>query len=50
MFCKMLFERICCRDLKNVVLVEYGIKLGSDKVAHLVSSYSSFEVDIDDNF
>ena len=46
----MSFERTCCRDLKNVVLVEYGIKLGSEKGAHLVSSSSSFEGDIDDNF
>ena len=45
----MLFERICCRDLKNVVLVEYVIKLGGEKGAHLVSSSSSFGGDIDDN-
>ena len=45
----MLFERICCRDLKNVVVVQDGIKLGGEKGIYLVSSYSYFECDIDDN-
>ena len=33
--------------LKNVVVVEDGIKLGGEKGAELVYSYSSFEGDID---
>ena len=49
-FCKILFESICCRVLKNVVVVEDGLKLGGEKVADIVSSYFSFEGDIDDNF
>ena len=50
MFCGMLLGRICCRDLKNVVVVEDGIKLGGEKIEDLVSSYSSFGGDIVDNF
>ena len=50
MFCRMLLGRICCKDLKNVVVVEYGIKLGGEKGVELVSSYSYFEDTIDGNF
>ena len=46
----MLPWRICYRVLNYVVVVEYGLKLGGEKVADIVSSYFSFEGDIDDNF
>ena len=45
----MLFGGICCRDLKNVVVVEYGLKLGGDKGSDLMYLYSSFEGSVDDN-
>ena len=46
----MLLGSIFCRDLKNVVVVEGGLKLEVDKGAELVSSYSCFECDINDKF
>ena len=35
---------------ENVVVVEYGIKLGGEKGEELVFSESYFKCDIDDNF
>ena len=46
----MLLVRIFCRDLKNTVVFEDGIKLGGEKGSKLVSSYNYFEGDIDDKF
>ena len=37
----MLFGRICCRDLKNVAVVDYVINLEGEEVADMVSSDSS---------
>ena len=48
MSCIMLLVIICCRVMKNVVVVEYGINLGGETVSELVSSDSSFEGCIDD--
>ena len=45
----MFFGRICCRALKNVAVIEDGIKLRGEEVADLVSSDSYFEGDIDGN-
>ena len=42
----MMFGRICCRDLKNVVVVEDGIKLGGDDGADMVSLGTSFKVNL----
>ena len=36
--------------MKNIVVVDYGIKLGGEKGAELVSSDSYFGGYIDDNF
>ena len=47
---RMLFGRICCRALKNIVVVEDRLKIGDEKESELVSSDSSFEVDTDDKF
>ena len=46
-FCRILPGRICCRVLKNLVVVEDELKLGYEKGAELVSSDSYFEGDID---
>ena len=46
----MFFGRMCCRDMKNVVVVEDGIKLWGNKVAAFVSSDISFERCIGDSF
>ena len=48
LFGRMLPWRICYRVLNYVVVVEYGLKLGGEKVADIVSSCSLFESDIDD--
>ena len=45
----MFFGKIRCRALKNVAVVEDGLKLRGEEVADLVSSDSYFEGDIDDN-
>ena len=37
LFCRILLGRICCRVMKNVVIVEYGIKLGGENVEYFVS-------------
>ena len=37
LFCRMLLGRICCRVMKNVVIVEYGLKLGCEKLEDLAS-------------
>ena len=42
----MMFGRICCRGLKNVVVVEDGIKLGGDDGADMVSLGTSFKVNL----
>ena len=44
----MLLGRICCRILKNVVVVENGINFGHVKVSKPVYSDSYFNGDIDD--
>ena len=49
LFCMMLFGSICCKDMRNVVVVEDGLKTGGEEVADLVSSYSSFECEIGNN-
>ena len=46
----MFFGRMCCRDMKNVVVVEDGIKLWGNKVSAVVSSDISFERCIDGSF
>ena len=43
----MLLVIICCRVLKNVVLVAYGLNIACRNVSELVSSYSNFYGDID---
>ena len=50
LFCRILFGGICCWDLKNVVILEYGLKLGFEEGSELVSSDNSFKDNIDDNF
>ena len=46
----MLLGMICCRYLKNVVVVEDGLKLGGEDLAELVSSDIYFEGEIGDKF
>ena len=45
----MLFGRIYCQALKNVDVVEDGIKLGGDKGSYMVYSDRSLEGGCDDN-
>ena len=46
----MFLGRILCRVLKNAAVVEHGLKFYGEEGSELVSSYSSFEVEINDNF
>ena len=50
MCCIMAFGKILCRYLKNIVVVEDGIKLGGEEIVDIASSDCSFKCDIDDNF
>ena len=45
----MLFGRICCRDMRNIYVVEYGLKLVGEEGEDLVSPDCPFEGDADDN-
>ena len=46
----MLFGRIFCRYLKNVVVFEDGIKIGGKEGADLLSSDSFLKGEIHDDF
>ena len=47
MLCVIFLGIICCRVLKNVVVVEDVLNIGGEKVSELMCSDSYFEVDID---
>ena len=42
MFCIMLFGRICCRYLENVITVEDVINIGGEEGSELLSSDGYF--------
>ena len=48
LFCRMLLGRICYRVMIKRVIVEYGLKLGGDKVEDIVYSRIYFEGGIDE--
>ena len=50
MFCRMMFGGICCRALKNIVVVEDGLKIGGEEGSGLEYSDSSFEGNINGIF
>ena len=47
--CRMYKGRVFCRPMKNVAVVEGGIKLGDDKGSDLFYSDNSLEGGCDDN-
>ena len=47
LFFIMLLGSICCMVLKNVVVVEGGLKLWGKNIANLVSPYTYFKGDLD---
>ena len=48
LLCIIFLGRIYSRVLKNVVVVEYGLNIGVEKISEIVSSNSFFEYTIDD--
>ena len=49
LLCRIFLERISCRVLENVFLIENGLNIGVEKVSEPMCSYGSFEGDIYDN-